>query len=115
MKIRTDFITNSSSSAFVVLKDTEYYKNLQNHTRLHLKDGEDISRYTGVYEEDALLEFINYFTDNEWTGDYFKKVKPLVNKYGLENLVLVMISDEDAGDDLPFPEEIDILFETEYH
>lgn len=111
MKIRTDFITNSSSSAFVVLKDTEYYKNLRKEESFRLKAGDDIDRTTGVYEGKSILGLISY----EW-GDYlFKNIYPLIEMYGLENLAVVMISDEWMGGHFSSPDEKDTLFEGDYH
>jgi hypothetical protein len=112
MKIRTDFITNSSSSAFVVLKDSEYYKTIKVTEDFHLKSGEDTSRCTGVYEEIDLLHFIT----GEWTEESFAGVHRLIAEHGLENLALVMISDEWMGGEFPYPTDYsEILFETEYH
>jgi len=110
MKIRTDFITNSSSSAFVVLKNSKYYKNLQGEADFHFKTGDDISRCTGVYEGKDLLHIIT----NEW-NDMFEGIYPLIFQYGLESLALVMVSDEWMGGHFPSPEEKDTLFYTEYH
>ena len=111
MKIRTDFITNSSSSAFVVLKDSEYYKKLQEHEDFHFKEGDDITRCTGVYQNKHLLHLIT----SEWNDHMFEAIYPLIFKYGLENLALVMISDEWMGGHFAPPEEKDTLFYTEYH
>lgn len=111
MKIRTDFITNSSSSAFVVLKDSEYYKKIREHDDFHFKSGDDISRGTGVYEGKNILGLIG----GEWNDHMFNGIYPLIVQYGLENIALVMVSDEWMGGHLPFPQEEDTLYYTEYH
>lgn len=111
MKIKTDFITNSSSSAFVVLKDSEYFKNLQKQEDFHFKSGDDTSRSTGIYQNKHLLSLIA----GEWNDFMFEGIYPLIMQYGLENLALIMVSDEWMGGRLPFPDKKDILFQTEYH
>ena len=112
MKIRTDFITNSSSSAFVVLKDSKYYKELEKHDDFRFKEGEDFSRTTGIYQNKHLLHLIT----SEWNDNMFEAIYPLIFQYGLENLALVMISDEWMGGHFPLPEDYsEILYSTEYH
>jgi hypothetical protein len=112
MKIRTDFITNSSSSAFVVLKNSEYYKTVKSAEDFHLKTGDDTSRCTGVYEGRNLLHFIT----GEWIEESFAGVHQLITEHGLKNLALVMISDEWMGGKLPYPNDYsEVLFESEYH
>ncbi len=111
MKIRIDFITNSSSSAFVVLKNSSYYNMLQKREDFHFKRGDDITRSTGVYEGKDIMEFIS----SEWLDDMFDSIYPLTLQHGLENLVIVLISDGQMGGTFPFPEIKDILFTTEYH
>lgn len=112
MKIRTDFITNSSSSAFVVLKDSKYYQSIEKAPDFHFKNGDDYGRSTGVYQGNQLLHFIT----GEWTEKMFSGVHDLIKEHGLDNLAIVMISDEEMGGYLPMPSEYDeILFYQEYH
>lgn len=116
MKIRSDFITNSSSSAFVVLRNSNYYKAIQQLEDFNLKYGDDVDRSTGVYQDKALLEFIDFFVNNEWAHNtQILNIKEFINQYGLEKIALVMISDEEMGGYLPAPNYDEILSEMEYH
>ena len=119
MKTRIGFVSNSSSTCFLVLKDSAYYKRISGALAFHeiyLKMGDDLSRSTGVYEEMSLIAFVHELS--KYLKDFSAKIKTNINKYGMNNVALVMISDEDTKSVYqlhPNKNDSGILFEQEYH
>jgi hypothetical protein len=116
MKIRTGFVSNSSSSSFLVKTDSKYFQYIkQNEPDFHYKRAHDVGRCTGIYRGEDILDFIKEL--RKWTKlNWFKNISSLVKKYKPENVALVMISDEEMGGCLPEPDDkSEILFEMEYH
>lgn len=112
MKIKTDFITNSSSSSFIVSRDSEYFNSLEPFTE---KSGYDFSRRTGVYLGENLQDFGHESLRGGYPLDLGEQIIIAIARYGLDNVALIMISDEHMGGTLPYPQSEDILYEGEYH
>ena len=116
MKKRNGFVSNSSSSSFIIRVDTpegKYYfdnvlKKLQN------KHGDDISRSTGYYTKTNLVLFANTSAIYNSESSLVKAIRDSSEEYGVGNIALCMFSDEDE-ECSPYPEEGLHIWSGEYH
>lgn len=115
MKIRNGFVSNSSSSSFIVKTNSNYFEELQKQPDFHYKQGRDLSRCTGVYTGNDLEEFAEALLEDGFCINLVEKILLYGHKYGFNNIALVMDSDEGVGGRLFSPNNDDVLYETEYH
>lgn len=111
MKTRMGFISNSSSTSFIVDVNSEYFKRLKTEDDFHYKSGYDLDRCTGVYDKKNIKIWINEI-EKYLSSDIIEKFSSLL--YDENNIAMVMISDEQMGGTLPHPNKTDILFEMEW-
>ena len=92
MKLRSGFVSNSSSSSFV----------LDKYEAEELKDGiakltdrtNDLSRCTGKVTD--IKKWLKQFEDEEYSST-FPVLEALVKEYGNENIIMIRESDEAMG------------------
>ncbi len=130
MKYRNGFVSNSSSTAFILdmsNSDTEKWLKDNNNSfnQVHtLADHKGYSRCTAYdcgktlkdYAEGWLNEMGKYI-DYPWDiGNNFGSwILSHIYALGIENAFFMRISDEGMGGDLPYPPKEIVVSEREYH
>lgn len=117
MKLRLGFVSNSSSSCFILDicdEETEKIVNILQNNILYIKDSSSLfSRRTCYGIGKDVTEFakdLSVFNENYVSEIIFN----MAEKLGEENLVFIRISDEDNGISINIPSHL-IYAEMEYH
>lgn len=129
MKYRNGFVSNSSSTAFILdMSNPETKKWLEDNSNSFnqantLTEYGGYGRYT-VYDYGATLKdyaenWVNEICDTDYPwdmGDNFGSwILSHIYVLGIENAFFMRISDEGMGGDLPYPPKDIVISEREYH
>jgi hypothetical protein len=123
-KIRTGFVSNSSSTMFIVEIDSaegkRYLESLKQYGFSNVLWGGE--RYPSAWYRNTehVLQELENFEENYGkhysdTSPYGKVIATLQYEYPKVNKVMVMVSDEDYESLLPSPPKELVLTEVEWH
>jgi hypothetical protein len=95
MKLRTGFISNSSSSCFILDLRVDGVKELLEKLNPAVPNAEDCGRMTAKSIGKDVKRYIDNLDDDNYENDIRTQVLKVANDIGIENVVLLRESDED--------------------
>jgi len=118
MKMRVGFVSNSSSTAFILDLRDEGVKEMVEQSSVQLARG--LGRYTAMaagkaavyYAEDWISATRDWYDEGEGLGPW---IMYWADRLGRENVVFARESDEGMGGFLDFPAHDVAVAEMEYH
>lgn len=122
MKVHLDFVTNSSSTCYVLDKSTlteEELKLVRKNSWLAEPYRYDLGRNSAYAEGEPVKAFLEYLTedDKEFPNPQTGWLRGLLDKIGIKNIIFVRSSDEEMGGEVMNLDAIakTAVSEMEYH
>lgn len=125
MRVKLDFVTNSSSMCYVLDKSTlseDELEKVRANSWLAEPHYYGLGRSSAYAEGQAVKRFFEYlFEDDtefpEWPNSQTNWLRKLLDKIGIENIIFVRWSDEDMGGRVQNLDLIEkkAVAEMEYH